>query len=85
MPNIFSRIGGAIFKPSTRGKTRWAIVFIILMVIIVGSYDQPAYWNKSAEAINGKLHQVSWLKGVSIPEFHSKPFKLGLDLQGGVQ
>lgn len=68
----------SFFKPSPRGKVRYATVFIVLLVLVVGTYDQPKYYNRAVQAINNILH-------TSIPTITGKNFKLGLDLQGGVQ
>lgn len=62
-------------------------VFLILISVIVlaffaGNLSYPAYFNKAADYLNSAFKiQDSKFK---IPYFWSAPFRLGLDLQGGV-
>lgn len=55
------------------------IIFIAVAVlaIVAGIFVYPNYYNASVDALNSKF---SW----QVPHFWSKPYVLGLDLQGGV-
>jgi|AntRauTorckE6833_2_1112554.scaffolds.fasta_scaffold00115_2 protein-export membrane protein SecD len=67
-----------LLKPSQKGKRRWifvlVLVFAVLSFLIAGGsyYNQAASWAK--EASNNT---------VNLPQVQEKPFRLGLDLQGG--
>ncbi|MEA3344404.1 MAG: protein translocase subunit SecD, partial [Patescibacteria group bacterium] len=57
-------------------------VYIILFVILIfaffaGNLSSPKYFNQGADFLSSKL-------SFQIPHFWQIPFKLGLDLQGGV-
>ncbi len=71
-------IWNQLLKPSAKGKRRWifvlVLVFAFLSFLIAGDF----YYNQAA----------SWTKGVTnnrinLPQVQEKPFRLGLDLQGG--
>ena len=76
-----SRIG-SIFNPGPRGKVRWLVFLILLLVFLAGLLDYPAYYNRGVDWLNPKLSQVKmgWFK---MPSFPQMPFRLGLDLKGG--
>jgi len=57
-------------------------VYIIIGVILVlaffaGNLGYPKYFNQGVDFLNSKI-------GLKLPHFWQKPFRLGLDLQGGV-
>ena len=52
------------------------IFFIFLLAFFAGNFSYPQYFNQGIDFLNSKL---SW----KLPHFWEKPFKLGLDLQGG--
>ena len=57
---------------------------IFLLAAFSGFVDYPKAWNKSADWLNARKNELSIFKGLpNIPQFFNKPFKLGLDLQGG--
>jgi len=66
-------------KPSSGKpkKVHWAVFVILILGFLVFSLSYPNPWNKS----------VGWLNSLAgteiMPHFWDKPFKLGLDLQGG--
>lgn len=71
-------IWNQLLKPSAKRKRRWifvlVLVFAFLSFLIAGDF----YYNQAA----------SWTKGVTnnrinLPQVQEKPFRLGLDLQGG--
>ena len=63
-------------------KKTWIILTAIFLVaIFAGILDYPKYFNQGADFVNSKL-KLQDLK-YKIPHFWEKPFKLGLDLQGG--
>jgi protein-export membrane protein SecD len=72
----FTKSLGFIFHPTVRGKIRWAVFGILLLAFFAGLLDYPTYYNKGVDALN------SWA-GFSLSHFYDKPFRLGLDLQGG--
>lgn len=57
-------------------KSRIYIVIIIVLAIFAGFFNYPASWNAAAAWTRDSL-------GVPIPNFPTKPFRLGLDLLGG--
>ncbi|GAI02981.1 unnamed protein product, partial [marine sediment metagenome] len=57
-------------------------IYIIIGIILILAFfalnlDYPKYFNQGADFLNGKL-------GLNIPHFWEVPFRLGLDLQGGI-
>lgn len=57
-------------------KTTYIFIIILLLSFFAGNLVDPKYFNSSADFIKDKI-------GIAIPHFWDKPFKLGLDLQGG--
>ena len=53
------------------------IIFILFLFLFTANLVCPAYYNKSVDFLNGKT-------GWNLSHFMDIPFKLGLDLQGGV-
>lgn len=67
----------SIFKPSGRGKL-WQIFFAIVLLVIIGGFvDFGNYYNQGVDKIASST-SIDFL-----PKVAEKPFKLGLDLQGG--
>ncbi len=59
-------------------KQKYSILIAVLVVaFFAANFVYPDYLNKGIDIFNSKLSQ-------SIPHFWVKPFRLGLDLQGGV-
>lgn len=59
-----------------------AIIFILAFSAV--NFVSPSYWNRTADWLNARKNEVKYLEKLSnIPQFPEKPFKLGLDLQGG--
>lgn len=56
---------------------RIILILILVLVFIAGNLTYPNYLNKGIELVNNKLH-------LKVPYFWNIPFKLGLDLQGGI-
>ena len=55
-----------------------------MLAIFAGFVDYPKAFNSAADWLNAKKNETSVLKSLpNIPQFFNKPFKLGLDLQGG--
>jgi protein-export membrane protein SecD len=73
------KLGNSIVDPSDRGKTRWAAVLIIGLVLYAGSVVYPQGYNKVATSLNGLLSST----GLSVGFAEEREFNLGLDLQGG--
>ncbi len=59
-------------------KNKTGIIFVLILVLafLAGTLSYPGYFNRGADFLKSKT-------GVSFPHFPEKPFKLGLDLQGG--
>ena len=76
MKNLGKKLLNAIFKPSPRGKIRWAVFLILIVALLAGGLDAPGYWDKGADWTKENLK-------VNIPHFYNLPFHLGLDLLGG--
>jgi len=51
-------------------------VSIIVLAFFAGTLSYPQYFNRGVDFVKEKV-------GISLPHFWEKPFKLGLDLQGG--
>lgn len=58
-------------------RTYITLAVIFFLAIFAGFLVYPTAWNKGADYINAEL-------GVGVPHFFNIPFKLGLDLQGGM-
>ncbi|MFH1401752.1 MAG: protein translocase subunit SecD [Parcubacteria group bacterium] len=54
------------------------IILIIILAFLAGSFVYPKYVDLGVDFLNNKLN-------LKLPHFWEKPFKLGLDLQGGAQ
>lgn len=63
-------------EKSPKSKYRWTVFCIIILTITIGGYVAPNYYNEIIKKINSKF-------SLNISEIISKPFHLGLDLQGG--
>jgi len=61
---------------SDKRKIYTNIVLIIILAFLAGNFVYPKYFNLGVDFLNQKLD-------MSLPYFWQKPFKLGLDLQGG--
>jgi len=57
-------------------KSRFVVFFILIIALFLLFFDFPYLWNKGADFLNDKISLL-------LPHFIEKPFKLGLDLQGG--
>jgi len=71
---------------SGKGKVRLMFLLVLLVLVLVGFFDFPMYWDKGADKLNDKMHsqeRVQFIKNITIPHFWNIPFRLGLDLQGG--
>jgi len=55
----------------------WIFIGVIVLALLAGNFVYPNYFDKTVDAVNTKL---PW----KLPHFWSKPYVLGLDLQGGV-
>jgi protein-export membrane protein SecD len=66
-------------------KTYLITVFILILAFFLANLIFPKYWNQTADLLNAKKNEIKYLKKLSnIPQLPDKPFKLGLDLQGGI-
>jgi len=55
----------------------WIFIGIIVLAIVAGNFVYPNYHDKAVDFLNNKF---SW----HLPHFWTRPYVLGLDLQGGV-
>ncbi|MDD5043274.1 MAG: protein translocase subunit SecD [Patescibacteria group bacterium] len=76
MKKFFTKLFSVIFKPTPRGKVRWAVFFILVLAILAVALDAPMYWDKGADWVEDSLK-------IDVPHFYNLPFRLGLDLLGG--
>jgi len=58
-------------------------VIIFLLAFLAGNLNYPQYFNQGIDYINNFQFSIFNFK-IKLPHFPEKPFKLGLDLQGGV-
>jgi len=64
------------FASKQKNKIRLIVLGIFILLLLSVFVDFPVVWDKGADWLNGQM-------GMGIPKFYNKPFKLGLDLQGG--
>ncbi|MEK7510196.1 MAG: protein translocase subunit SecD [Patescibacteria group bacterium] len=64
----------------------WATVFVIFLgALIAGAFVFPGYVNRGIDAVNAKKNEISVLQKLpNVPRVPLIPFRLGLDLQGGI-
>lgn len=84
-----------IIHPTTRGKVRLALFWVVVLALVTGFLDWSQPWNVAADAVNRWIQRVpetkvqglrqaeGLLKKVKIGHYPERPFRLGLDLQGG--
>ena len=66
-------------------KLYLTIGLIFILAFFCGNFVEPSFWNQTADVINAKKNELKYIERLSnIPQFPEKPFKLGLDLQGGI-
>jgi len=63
-------------------KIHFSLFVIFLLAFLAGNLVYPQYFNRGIDYLNSKF-QIPNSK-FKLPHFPEKPFKLGLDLQGGV-
>ncbi|PIP17970.1 MAG: protein translocase subunit SecD [Parcubacteria group bacterium CG23_combo_of_CG06-09_8_20_14_all_35_9] len=80
---FFSKIFSSLFRPTPKGKIRWAFFGILVLAILTGLLDGPKYYNEGVDVLNLKMEKSRYLKVIKLPHFPYLPFHLGLDLQGG--
>lgn len=61
---------------SPKKKIYITIVSIFILAFFAGNFSYPKYFNRGIDFLNAKFF-------LKLPHFLEKPFKLGLDLQGG--
>ncbi|MFH1193760.1 MAG: protein translocase subunit SecD, partial [bacterium] len=82
--NFVSRFFTVLFTKQKTSQTAWTVVAIFLLAIFAGFLCYPRAWNKSADWLNAQKNKSAVLKiAPNIPQFFNRPFRLGLDLQGG--
>ena len=74
-PCIFRKSGLRLFI--IMQQKYWIFIGVIVLALLAGNFVYPNYFDKTVDAVNTKL---PW----KLPHFWSKPYVLGLDLQGGV-
>ena len=62
-------------------KEKIIIIFIFVLAVFAVNFSYPNYWNQTADFFNTKYPILN--TKYQIPHFLDRPFKLGLDLQGG--
>lgn len=61
-----------------KAKIRWLVFGLFIIALLVAAFDFPSYFNGGVDWINAKTN-------LGLPKMYDKPFKLGLDLQGGTR
>lgn len=75
---------GRLFKPTQRGKTRWAVFAVLVLTALSGFLAYPEAWNRGADLYNAQVvDKLKLPSGFKLPHYWNMPYKLGLDLQGG--
>ncbi|MDO8264791.1 MAG: protein translocase subunit SecD [Candidatus Parcubacteria bacterium] len=54
------------------------IIAVAILGFLAGNYSYPKYFNQGMDYLNARL-------GLAVPHFFDVPFRMGLDLEGGVQ
>ena len=68
---------GSSYLTKEGSKIRLIVVGIFILAILAGSLDYPVLWDKAVDFLDSEI-------GISLPHFYKLPFRLGLDLQGGI-
>ncbi|MDD5590063.1 MAG: hypothetical protein PHQ47_02725 [Candidatus Portnoybacteria bacterium] len=79
LKTIFKPFGFLFFNQGKISRNTWIILGILALALFAAFLDYPSAWNKGADFLNAKLG----FQTHKIPHFFNKPFRLGLDLQGG--
>jgi len=66
---------------SQRNKIRLAVISVFILAFMAANFDWPQGWNNLADRLNQSL--PNGIAGREFRQIKEKPFKLGLDLQGG--
>ncbi len=66
---------------SQQNKVKLIIIFVFLLAFLAVNLDFPNIWNKAADKLNESM--PNGIFGREFRHYYNKPFKLGLDLQGG--
>jgi len=66
---------------SERTKVRLAVIAIFVITFLAANFNFPNAWDKTTDGLNKAL--PNGVFGREFRHFYNKPFKLGLDLQGG--
>jgi len=68
----------------SKKKVYLITVFIFILAFFLANLIYPKYWNQTADWLNARKNEIKYIEKLSnIPQMPDKPFKLGLDLQGG--
>lgn len=79
----FEDIIRGIFEPSLRTRIRFVVVLIFILGFGAGIFVYDGPYNTAANTINAWLDQKQYLGSLRLPNVTERPFRLGLDLQGG--
>lgn len=75
--SIAEKIIKGIFTPSKRAKLRWVVLLIFILAFAAGLADYTKLYNDTASNLNARFDNLG------LPIIEERPFRLGLDLQGG--
>ena len=82
--NFLTRFFSAIFTKQKMSRTDLIVLAIFLLAILTAFVDYPRAWNISVDWLNAQKNKSVVFGSIpNIPQFFNKPFRLGLDLQGG--
>jgi protein-export membrane protein SecD len=77
------KLGNAIIDPSERGKVRWAILGILILLGYGSILVYPQGYNALVTKANDLLERNQFTAGYRFDAVEQRDFNLGLDLQGG--
>ena len=80
---FLEKVGEFFAWSAPRGRLRVYLIIFLVIFLLAGFYDHPAYFNKAADGGNFVLAKVPYASSLNIPHIGGTPFRLGLDLQGG--
>lgn len=80
---MFNRLWKGLINPSPRGKLRWVLFFVLVLALATGLLDWARPWNNGVDWVNSRVEKINVLKWARLPHYPDRPFRLGLDLQGG--
>lgn len=91
------KIVRSLMGSGPRAKVRGLFLGILVLTIFLGLLDYPYFFNQASDWLESKIKGIEkvnlpsylvWIKrakGMDLPHYWNRLFKLGLDLQGGTE